>query len=549
MSVAQNSINGTGGWSVGNSSKHVAKPISNSLSGVYAFNPETPAQYYKQSAPSIPNDITSLIPPPEGHGDADGWGYYTAYVNNLKGPRTTPFNNKIKGNLDTQYNQPAPSDKNSAIPLVEDFNSPFDNNTSGLKQMIDLVKVLLEVNQTKQLRDIYADLQGMIYNASRRPLTVDERTRLDQHAQILFDMTRDMPDTPDPQNPQIQPQNPPPAYFQPQNPQIQPQNPQTPPRQNFKTRINSALSSAKRFFKTPSQKRKDDVKHKSLGDEEFQEEKEEKEFKQDEEILDDAMDRLQKSIEQKTKQSDTLLDSARKDQIQPEDPLDAARKDLNPRNKMIDEIKSTPVKQVRDDNVLYTADNEEKDSLDTTANVERVRKSLTEGDETPLKPRRVAFDNPISSSISSSSSSMFSMDESEKKPSLFSGDTKRTLFEVVESKKPDRGIGSKQALFPEVIDQPSKKPMPETKLQASISSDEFETRFEGNDAAQKKFFEQIFKDAIARNSVPAKKFAGWSSKFIKNRNGNKIETRTVAKELLRGGVELDIVNLQLDDIF
>lgn len=72
ISIAQNSLDRSGGWAV--KPNNSAVPSQRTAPNIVAFPNEAPkAPQPLAHQPPIPHDL-SKIPPPQGHGDPDGWG-------------------------------------------------------------------------------------------------------------------------------------------------------------------------------------------------------------------------------------------------------------------------------------------------------------------------------------------------------------------------------------------------------------------------------------------------------------------------------------------
>ena len=184
--VAQNSIDGTGGWGIRNT--QAAQTVLEQSQGAYAF-PSTapkPSPKFLVSQPSIPNDISKAVADLK-HGSPDQSGLYTAYAGKPPKVRTTPFNNKIKGNPETQYHQPFPNMKGDDL-LPADDGTPL-RPSSLIKKISEAAKSLSESpdNATRraELIRMYHDLMRIFYISERRPLNSDEISRVEEYARVI----------------------------------------------------------------------------------------------------------------------------------------------------------------------------------------------------------------------------------------------------------------------------------------------------------------------------------------------------------------------------
>ena len=183
---AENSLDGTGGWAV--NYYKVAKNNKKPLDNVTVFSKGHPKKYFNQSAPPVPNDTTSKILPPK-EGTVDQWGLFVA---NQKEEilKTTPFNNKIKGDIENQFNQPAPDPVNHAEDLIPDIDN-ITIDSSKLTIMIQFIKSLIETyNKTNPtlmptLTRMLADLNRFLFLAQSRQLSIEEQTKVNEYEKLL----------------------------------------------------------------------------------------------------------------------------------------------------------------------------------------------------------------------------------------------------------------------------------------------------------------------------------------------------------------------------
>jgi hypothetical protein len=179
MSAPQGSTDHSGGWGV--MPNNSAVPSQRTAPNIVAFPGDAPKPPKPQPhQPPIPHDL-SLIPPPQGHGDPDGWGYYTAYTSGLKHLPTTSFNNKLKGDLDSQYHEPAPSDKQDNL-LPRDEGTPL-YSSALLKQLGDACKYLIDIDST--YRPMYMDVMRLYHISERRQLNENEINKIKEYEIII----------------------------------------------------------------------------------------------------------------------------------------------------------------------------------------------------------------------------------------------------------------------------------------------------------------------------------------------------------------------------
>lgn len=184
---AENSVDGTGGWAV--NYYEVAKNNKKPLDNVTVFSKNHPKQYFNQSAPPVPNDTTSKILPPLKEGQPDQWGLFVA-TQKEEILKTTPFNNKIKGDVESQFNQPAPDPVNHAEDLIPDIDN-ITIDSSKLTIMIQFIKSLIETyNKTNPtlmptLTRMLADLNRFLFLAQSRQLSVEEQTKVNEYEKVL----------------------------------------------------------------------------------------------------------------------------------------------------------------------------------------------------------------------------------------------------------------------------------------------------------------------------------------------------------------------------
>jgi hypothetical protein len=203
---AENSVDGTGGWAV--NYYEVAKNNKKPLDNVTVFGKGHPKQYFNQSAPPVPNDTTSKILPPK-EGTVDQWGLFVA---NQKEEtlKTTPFNNKIKGDIENQFNQPAPDPVNHAEDLIPDIDN-ITIDSSKLTIMIQFIKSLIETyNKTNPtlmptLTRMLADLNRFLFLAQSRQLSIEEQTKVNEYEKVLKQFAKKNKLEPDPPTPSAPP--------------------------------------------------------------------------------------------------------------------------------------------------------------------------------------------------------------------------------------------------------------------------------------------------------------------------------------------------------
>ena len=205
--VAQNSIDGTGGWGI----RSQSAAVNEQYTRAYAF-PSTapkPSPKFLISQPSIPNDLSKVVADLK-HGNPDQSGLYTAYagcsynIDLVLQDQTTPFNNKIKGNPETQYRQPVPNMKGDDL-LPADDGTPL-RPSAMLKKMSEAAKALAgnpdNAAQRADLIRMYNDLLRIFYISERRPLNSDEISRVEQYARIIDRLLLQGPVFPRPPPPQ-----------------------------------------------------------------------------------------------------------------------------------------------------------------------------------------------------------------------------------------------------------------------------------------------------------------------------------------------------------
>lgn len=197
--VAQNSIDRTGGWSV---QKNQAAQAQEEPRDTYAF-PSTapkPSSKFSIAQPSIPNDLSKVVADLK-HGSPDQSGLYTAYAGKPLKVKTTPFNNKIKGDPEKQYNQPVPNMKGDDL-LPADDGTPL-RPSATLKRMGEAAKLLADdpnnAARRAELIRMYNDIMRIFYISERRPLNNDEISRVEEYARIIDRMLLQGPVRPPPQ--------------------------------------------------------------------------------------------------------------------------------------------------------------------------------------------------------------------------------------------------------------------------------------------------------------------------------------------------------------
>jgi len=197
--VAQNSIDRTGGWSV---QKNQAAQAQEEPRDTYAF-PSTapkPSSKFSIAQPSIPNDLSKVVADLK-HGSPDQSGLYTAYAGKPLKVKTTPFNNKIKGDPEKQYNQPVPNMKGDDL-LPADDGTPL-RPSATLKRMGEAAKLLADdpnnAARRAELIRMYNDIMRIFYISERRPLNNDEISRVEEYARIIDRLLLQGPVRPPPQ--------------------------------------------------------------------------------------------------------------------------------------------------------------------------------------------------------------------------------------------------------------------------------------------------------------------------------------------------------------
>lgn len=227
--VAQNSIDHTGGWSLDD--KGAANSNLEQINA-YAFPSDAPKPLPSAfTMPDIPNDLNAVTASLK-HGDPDQWGLYTAYAGKPRRGKITAFNNKIKGNPETQFNAPVPNMKGEDL-LPADDGTPL-KTSSMIRKLAEAVRALAlnpaHVARRDELARMYVDLMRIFQISDRRPLNRDEISRIDRYARIIDDMLRvPVPPAAVPQYPPAPgglPQPPPPPFGGPPPP---PAGPPPPP--------------------------------------------------------------------------------------------------------------------------------------------------------------------------------------------------------------------------------------------------------------------------------------------------------------------------------
>ena len=233
--VAQNSIDHTGGWSLDD--KGAANSNLEQVSA-YAFPSDAPKPLPSAFAmPDIPNDLNAVAAS-LNHGDPDQWGLYTAYAGKPKDGKTTAFNNKIKGNPETQFNAPVPNMKGEDL-LPADDGTPL-KTSAMIRKLAEAARALAlnpaHAARRDELARMYVDLMRIFQISDRRPLNRDEISRIDRYARIIDQMLRvPVPPGPGPQYPPAPgglpqpPPPPPPAIGGPPPPGPPPGPPPLPP--------------------------------------------------------------------------------------------------------------------------------------------------------------------------------------------------------------------------------------------------------------------------------------------------------------------------------
>ena len=198
--VSQNSIDRTGGWGV--RKNPVAAASIEQSQGTVAFPSTAPkaAPAFSATQPSIPNDLSKVVADLK-HGDPDQYGLYTAYAGKPRKVKTTPFNHKIKGDAETQYNQPAPNMKGDDL-LPADDGTPL-RPSATLKKMGEAAKALADApaNAARQieLMRMHHDIMRIFHISERRPLNSDEIARVEEYARVIDRMLIEGPVRPPPQ--------------------------------------------------------------------------------------------------------------------------------------------------------------------------------------------------------------------------------------------------------------------------------------------------------------------------------------------------------------
>ena len=198
--VSQNSIDETGGWGV--RKNPVAQSQLEQSQGTVAFPSTAPqaSPAFSATQPSIPNDLSKVVADLQ-HGYPDQWGLYTAYTGKPRKVKTTPFNNKMKGDAETQDNQPAPNMKGDDL-LPPDDGTPL-RPSATLKKMGEAAEALADApaNAARQieLMRMYHDIMRIFHISERRPLNNDEIARVEEYARVIDRMLLGGPVRPPPQ--------------------------------------------------------------------------------------------------------------------------------------------------------------------------------------------------------------------------------------------------------------------------------------------------------------------------------------------------------------
>ena len=187
--VAQNSFDNSGGWALNDNGSAFSKLEEIQA---YAFPINAPkALKSNYINPEIPNDLNPN-PAELKHGFPDQWGLYTAYAGKPKEGKTTAFNNKIKGNPKTQFNQPSPNMEGEDL-LPADDGTPL-KPSSMIKKLAEAVRALAlnpaHMARRDELARMYIDIMRIFQISDRRPLNNDEIQRIERYARIIDDMLR-----------------------------------------------------------------------------------------------------------------------------------------------------------------------------------------------------------------------------------------------------------------------------------------------------------------------------------------------------------------------
>ena len=196
----------TGGWAV--RKNRIAEAQLEQFQGTVAFPASAPKPEFSATQPDIPNNLEKVVPD-FNHGVPDQYGFYTAFAGKPRKIGTTPFNSKIKGDGESQFQQPAPNAKGDDL-MPADDGTPL-RPSAMIKKMADSVKTLADsVKAHGKPADIdaaeleYANLMKMYYDIMRifhvsqqRPLNSDERKRVAEYTQVIEQMLLKAPDSPD----------------------------------------------------------------------------------------------------------------------------------------------------------------------------------------------------------------------------------------------------------------------------------------------------------------------------------------------------------------
>ena len=191
--VVQNSSDGTGGWSVGRNK--IATPSSFHTQDPSLFNKNYLKSAFRKPEPDVPNDTSSLIPPPNN--ECDIWGHHTAKISGLHGGDPHQYNKSyLKGDPKKQFESPAPSDKKLPSELSSD-NYPQTDSANRLKQLAEQAVFLAQNSPQDVARQMYSSMyQGIMqmYNVlASRPLNMEEQQRVDRYEQNINDALSQIP--------------------------------------------------------------------------------------------------------------------------------------------------------------------------------------------------------------------------------------------------------------------------------------------------------------------------------------------------------------------